>query len=405
MAGLDVEADKDGISAWNVLQGNSGERPSVPIVSASRHAYITKDHALVGGGSDYQLLVENQVQSFKLFDIQSDVSQTKASLAFPEAEQGAKVALTKHLKDTQRGYFNWDVKYAHTTERWKNRVGDHAYDIVVNDLPEVEVHGKGVDVSPIAKELMYTLQGTTDGNTWYDMAEYFAKEDAASYTFTGLRSRPGTKNYRVQTVQRFGLPSFEHFGTPETGELDAFLPQVDTKGDVTVENGQLTLRSGDFDASSRTRYFVIPHSRGKIYASAELQFEGSEPECRGELNWLRQNGWVSSTTAEPVSLRIYNNGIFLENNDTVRRIPTTRLSDYDGSPLTVLFEFEFGTTANDSVKVYLNPGTNLPKPAAHFEGEFTFDRLQFAAAGRSGATFKVDNVRIGTRLKDVLNQK
>jgi hypothetical protein len=133
----------------------------------------------------------------------------------------------------------------------------------------------------------------------------------------------------------------------------------------------------------------------------DLQFEGSEAECVGQLNWLRQNGW-NGPTVTPVSLEIRNDGIFLDHTDTVRRNPKTRLSDYSGKIVNVLFEFDLGTTGNDTLKVYLNPGKDLPEPAATFEGEFTFDRLQFALAGRGGSTLAVDNIRIGTRLKDVL---
>jgi len=402
LAGMETEPVKDGISAWNVLQGKPGVRRSVPIVSASRHAYITGDHALVGGGADYQLLVDNQLQTFELFDLKADVSQAKATSAFPEAEREAEAALAEHLKETQRGYFNWDIKYAHTTDRWINRPGDHSYDIVVNDIPDVQVRGKQVVVSPISKEFVYRLQGTMDGTAWYDIAEYVSKQDAASYTFQNFSVKKGNREVRVQTVQHFGLPAFEHFGKPAIGELDAFLPKLDKVGKVSVKKGALKIRSGDSKAGSRTRYFMVPHSRGKIYASMDLRFEGAGPECKGQVNWLRQNGWVSSKTVMPVSLDIRNDGIFLDHTDTVRRNPRTRLADYTGQTVTVLFKFDLGTTGNDTLKVYLNPGKQLPEPAAVFDGEFTFDRLQFAASGRSGSMLEVDDIRIGTRLVDVL---
>ena len=193
--------------------------------------------------------MDNQVQGFEFFDLKADASQAKATTAFPEAEQQAKVALAEHLKETQRGYFNWDVKYAHTTARWINRPGDHSYDVVVNDLPDVQVRGKQVVVAPISKEFAYRLQGTVDGTAWYDIAEYASKQDAGSYTFKNFNAKKGTKDIRVQTVQHFGLPAFEHFGKPAVGELDAFLPKMDEVGDVSVENGVLTIRSGETDAA------------------------------------------------------------------------------------------------------------------------------------------------------------
>ena len=403
LAGMETESYKDGISAWDVLQGKRGVRRNVPIISSSRHAYITGGHTLVGGGADYQERVDSQLEGFDFFDIQADVSQAKATSAFPEAEREAKAALAAHLKQTQRGYFNWDISYAHTTERWKNRQGDHSYDFVVNDMPEVTVRGNRAVVSPVSKEFAYRLQGTTDGSDWYDIAEHVSKQDAESFTFQNISAKKGSSAFRVQTVQHFGLPAIEHFGRPATGELDAFLPQLDELGDVRVKDGVLKLRHGrsGSSGSSRTRYFLVPHSRGSIYASMELRFEGEEPECKGQINWLRQNGW-NGKTVTPVSLNIQNDGIILDHTDTVRRNPPTRLSGYDGKVINVLFAFELGTTGNDTLKVHLNPGKQLSKPDAVFDGEFTFDRLQFALTGRGGSTMTVDNVRIGTRLKDVL---
>jgi len=403
LAGMDTESYKDGISAWDVLQGKRGVRRDIPIISSSRHAYITGEHTLVGGGSDYQLLVDNEVEGFDFFDIQADVSQAKATSAFPEAEREAKAALAAHLEQTHRGYFNWDIKFANTTERWKNRQGDHSYDFVVNDLPQVSVRGNRAIVSPVSKEFVYRLQGTTDGSDWYDIAEHVSKQDAESYTFQNISTKKGTSAFRVQTVQHFGFPSVEHFGTPATGELDAFLPNTDKVGDVSVKDGVLRLTYGRSQqaGSSRTRYFLVPHSRGSVYASVQLQFEGLEPECKGQINWLRQNGW-NGPTVTPVSLNIQNDGIILDHTDTVRRNPPTRLAGYDGKVVNVLFAFELGTTGNDTLKVYLNPGKQLSEPDAVFDGEFTFDRLQFALTGRGGSTMTVDNVRIGTRVKDVL---
>jgi len=291
----------------------------------------------------------------------------------------------------------------YTTDRWINRPGDHSYDIVVNDMPDLKVSGKRAVVSPVSKEFIYRLQGTLDGDNWYDIAEYVSKQDAESYVFQNFSAKKGTKDFRVLTEQHFGLPAFEHFGKPAVGELDAFLPKIDKVGNISVEDGALKLAygPGDPSGSSRTRYFLVPHSRGKIYASMQVQFEGLEPECVGQINWLRQNGW-NGKTVTPVSLEIRCDGITLDHTDTVRRNPKTRLSGYDGKTVNVLFEFDLGTTGSDTLKVYLNPGNELPEPAAVFDGEFTFDRLQFALAGRGGSTLAVDNVRIGTRLKDVI---
>ena len=41
-------------------------------------------------------------------------------------------------------------------------------------------------------------------------------------------------------------------------------------------------------------------------------------------------------------------------------------------------------------------------PSARYQGEFTFDRLQFALNGRTGGTLKIDDIRVGRKLEEVI---
>jgi hypothetical protein len=70
----------------------------------------------------------------------------------------------------------------------------------------------------------------------------------------------------------------------------------------------------------------------------------------------------------------------------------------------VVFEFDLGTTGQDTLKVYLNPPGDLRRivPVATSVGEFTVDRLQFAVAGRPGSLLTLDELRVGTTLEHVI---
>jgi hypothetical protein len=41
-------------------------------------------------------------------------------------------------------------------------------------------------------------------------------------------------------------------------------------------------------------------------------------------------------------------------------------------------------------------------PLASFQGEFTFDRLQFALSGRTGGKLIVDEIHVGRKLEEVM---
>ena len=68
----------------------------------------------------------------------------------------------------------------------------------------------------------------------------------------------------------------------------------------------------------------------------------------------------------------------------------------DTTPLATVLENRASTPT-----VLSFPGKVLAEPDAVFEGEFTFDRLQVGLTARPGSTMEFDNLRIGTRLKDV----
>jgi arylsulfatase A-like enzyme len=430
LAGVDVkEEEVDGVSAVGVLRGDKALRQSVPIISESRHALVTRDHSLVGGGSDHFKLLQEKLLNFQLFDLAADISQKRPTAARPEIAQQLRQELAAHFQNVNRGYFNWDIVY--NQARLDENKGDHSYDMVVNDLPKISVSnaadGTKVTISPVRRELIYHLETTRDGRNWKGLSTYACLIDATHYTFPPFQAEPATTQYRVRSALRLGLPVREAFsltdkyrlGTLGTGALpalDGFLPRCDVTGRVEVidrnlvhedwpqEGGALRLA---FDANtaggSFTRYFVQPHSRGKLYASMLVQFESLEAECLGEINWLRQEGW-NGPTVSSAALVFQGEDIYLNHDDSAVPAARRRIGDYRGQVVCVVFEFDLGTTGQDTLKVYLNPPGDLRRivPVATSVGEFTVDRLQFAVAGRPGSRLTLDELRVGTTLEHVI---
>ena len=415
LAGLSVKGESlDGVSAASVLEGGPGLRKDLPIISEGRHAMITPLYSLVGGGSDYQQLLGRNCSNFQLFDLDADVSQKKPTGEHPEIAQQMRQSLEAHFQKVNRGYFNWDTTY--TKDRLAERKGDHAYDSVVNDLPKLTVAENAgqtaVTISPVSKELAYHLQGSTDGKTWNDIAGHVCKADAAQYTFAPFQAKAGKMQYRVKTEEHLGLPMRETFVDLQPGS--AFLSRNDRTGKVEIapdslvfgnwprEGGALQLAlDGSTARSSLTRYFIEPHSRGKVFAAMLVKLKGAEPDTVGEINWLQQNGVKDTSTAATLSLQA--DGIYLGSACSVPGQPKARIAAYDGGVVYVVFELDLGTTNNDTLNVYLNPtGGKLPDPAARLKGEFTFDRLQFQLTGKSiGSQMEIDELRIGRTLEDL----
>jgi len=430
LAGLSVKGEHlDGMSAANVLRGEKGLRQEVPIVSEGRHALITRQYALVGGGADYQKLLNENLSKFELFDLDADVAQKNPTRANPEIAQRMRQVMATHLQNSNRGYFDWDITY--TKDRITQRKGDHNFDSVVNDLPNLTTEKKAgqttVTISPVSKELDYHLQSSPDGKTWNDIADYVSKTDTTQYAFAPCKAGSESTQYRVQTELHLGLPVREAFSLGakyKIGDIvpasipviDGFLSRSDVTGRVEIidqnlaysgwprEGGALQLAFGtDGLNGSFTRYFIEPHSRGKLYASMLVQFRASEPECAGQINWLRQEGW-NGPTRSSANLSFQSDGICLDLTDPVGGHTTQRLATYEGEVVCVVFEFDLSTTGKDSLKVFLNPDLGAPilHPVASFLGEFTVDRLRFAVTGRPGSRLTIDELRLGTRLEDVM---
>lgn len=437
IAGLNTESEKlDGVSALEILKGGKGNRSAVPIISARRHAYIQKDYSLVGSGEDYQLLADQNLSAFQLFELNGDVSQeTEITAKVPEAADSMRKSLKTHLEQVNRGYFNWAISYAKYRE--EKTSSNHHLDSAINDVPKLSIKKNKVTISPVSKGIVYTLQGHRDGAGWVDLDVYPCKKEAKSYTFARTGEWNSITEYRVRTDYSYGLPTWDTFltsGKYKPGPLsdsldpvkeaalvpsmDGFLPICDMMGgnniriledslaykDRPQEGGSMQLKSsGKTRETSITRYFVDPHSRGKIAASMLVQFKGGEAECLGEINWLRQNGW-NGTVVQPISLTLEWDGIYLNHTDTVSRYPRTRVADYDQEVVCVVFEYDFSTTGQDVLNVYINPEGDLEEltPNASLFGEFTFDRLQFKVSHRPGSEMLVDEIRIGRNLIEVI---
>ncbi len=430
IAGMDTKGEeKDGISALKVLLGRPGQREYVPIVSAARHAYITRDFSLVGSGENYQRILNQDMSGFRLYNLKEDLSQKLPTTQFPGFMKSMKDSLKFHFKKTHRGYFNWDMMYSKYRKK-KNSV-DHDLDLAIDDTPELKVvkSGKGrkVSILPVHRELTYTLYSTLDGISWRKDTTYVCRVDADEYTFPEVNPERNVKEYRIETANHFGLPVHDPFSLQDvysTGPLtevpymDGFLSVTDQSGGEKVqiaetslnyrnwpsEGGALQMTFNNYnEETSFTRYFIQPHSRGKVYASMLVQFEGMEEECNGEINWLVQNGW-NGATEKQASLVFQQDGIYIDKADPVP--PNTRkwLSEHHRKVVCVLFEFDLGTIGEDTLKIYINPpdGVHLNEPLAILKGEFTFDRLQFKLTARTASFMTVDEVHVGRNLEEVL---
>lgn len=433
IAGMNTDGEgKDGVSALDVLLGGKGERDHVPIISAARHAYITQDFSLLGSGENYQRVLNQEFSGFRLFDLNKDQSQQQPTKQHPDLEEEMKAQLEAHFRKTNRGNFNWDIRYA--KYRQKASTSDHDLDLVIDDSPEINVTAKGpsagISITPVSDELNYILESTYDGIKWAELATYVCRKDAEVYAFTGVIYDKKVRDYRVRTQYHYGLPLHDPFSLEDpykTGPLaevpavEGFLPVSDVKGGeqvVILENSlafgqtpqqggalQLTFKENNPEPSF-TRYFVQPMARGKVYASMLLDFEGRHEESVGEINWLVQNGW-NGATEKQATLQFQQDGIYLDKADPVPPYTKTWLSEHHRQVVQVLFEFDLGPIGQDILKVYINPldHENLPEPNATLKGEFTFDRLQFKLTARSPSNLAVDEIHIGRELSDVLNKR
>ncbi len=440
LAGLDVDKEGlDGISALGVLKGEKGKRKVIPIISAGRHALIASKFALVGSSENYQRSVNNGFSEFQLYDLKADISQKQPTKKYPDIEEEMKKQLASFFSEVNRGYFNWDIKYA--KYRSENKKVEHNFDKVINDQPVLEVSNSEnktiVSISPVSNKLVYSLQGSSDGKKWMDLDEYTCREDAEKHVFPTFSANKNLKEYRVQTADHFGLPLHDGFSLDneyETGALytecnsaqmkdflpliEGFLPIADVSGgkqvqvinenleykDFPVQGGALMLKNTSQDIPTHfTRYFIEPQSRGKVYASMLVQFEALEAESIGEVNWLVQNGW-NGPTEKQVSINIQNDGIYLKLADPLKRKDSINwIATHDNKVVCVVFEFDLGTIGQDTLNIYINPeNKNNMIPTASYQGEFTFDRLQFALSGRTGGKLKIDEIHVARKLDEVM---
>ncbi len=429
IAGLKTSGEqKDGVSALEILMGNKGKRDHIPIISAARHAYITQKFSLVGSGENYQGILNRNFSDFRLYDLDEDLSQRNPVRELPEQMAQMKEGLEAHFSKTNRGYFNWDMAYGKYRKR--EQTSDHDLDYVINDRPEIQITKKGpsagISLSPVSDELTYTLQKTVDGSHWTDEATYICRQDAQIYRFPVVEVEKRVKDYRVVTKYHYGLPIYDPFDleysyTPGTlvtvPPVEGFLPHAELTGGDQVrimensmvyngghaEGGSLQLYFNNVNEEpSFTRFFVQPFSRGEVFASMLLQFEGRQEESMGEINWLVQNGW-NGPTEKQASLQFQQDGIYIDKSDQVLSHTRKWLAEHNRKVLRILFKFELGPIGEDVLKVYINPAgaEELPKPDAILKGEFTFDRLQFRLTRRPSSTLAVDEIRIGRELSDV----
>lgn len=415
----------DGISAVNVMLGGKGNRVSVPIISAGRHAYVTSTWSLVGGGEDYQHLLANKLSGFNLYDLSNDVSQQLPVEDRESVKEELRQTFMPHFQQINRGYFNWDIKY--NKSRLRTIKGDHTFDYAINDLPDLKVSKShsttSVTITPVNNELAYALFGKDGSEKWHFLEAFIPEDSVQHHSFILSDEMAHYEEYQVKSRVRFGLPIVESFDTPaytpgvirkrDQVMVDSLLPSIDgllryadIRGGSTIRilpkslpygkwpmsGGALAVsKSGDNAEAYLTRYFVEPHSTGPVYVSFLAKFQGSDAECQGEINLLRQ---VGTETKNSFSLSLGQDGVFAGGGESLR--PYT-----DGDVICVLFEISLGTTNADRINVYINPDVYI-EPIGTFNGEFTFDRLQFRTVGRVGGTLTVDEVRVGNTRESVV---
>lgn len=440
LAGLNVKKEElDGVSAVKILEGGKAKREHISIISAGRHALISQKFALVGSTENYQRSVNNLLSEFQLYDLKKDKTQKEPTVRYPEIENEMKQHLAATFSKVNRGYFNWDIKYA--KHRSDNKKVEHSFDKVINDQVEMEVvHSDGktsITISPISNKLVYTLQASVDGKVWEALDEYISRKDADKYVFPSVITNNSIKEYRIQTADHFGLPLRDGFSLNNVYPvgsvysesnavkmkkilpvIDGFLPIADFSGgdqvriinknleykDFPKEGGALQLKSKSQDIPAfLTRYFIEPQSKGKVYTSILVQFQALESESIGEVNWLVQNGW-NGPTEKQISLSFQNDGIYLKQADPLKGQDSINwLAKHDNKLVCVLLEFDLGPIGQDTLNVYINPeNKNNMIPTASYQGEFTFDRLQFKMNGRTSGTMTIDEIHVGRKLEDVM---
>ena len=441
LAGLNIEKEAlDGKSAVSILNGANGKRAVIPIISAGRHALISSKFALVGSTENYQRSVNNGLSEFQLYDLEEDLTQKQPTKQYPTIEKEMKQQLTSNFSKVHRGYFNWDIKYA--KHRLAAKKVDHSFDRVINDQPQMKVshavNKTTVTISPVSDKLTYKLQGSVDGKTWKDLDEYTCRTAAEKYVFPSFLSYSNNIiEYRVQTVDHYGLPLHDEFSLEDAYNIgpllmesnsvllnktlpliDGFLPIADVSGgedaeiiNESLEYGNYLKKGGALQLSSNsqdipaylTRYFIEPQSIGKVYVSMLVQFQALEPESIGEINWLVQNGW-NGPTEKQVSLSFQNDGIYLKQSDVLKDQDSINwLAKHDNNVVCVLLEFDLGTIGQDILNIYINPeNKNNMVPTASYKGEFTFDRLQFKMNGRTSGIMTIDEIHVARELEDVM---
>lgn len=144
-------------------------------------------------------------------------------------------------------------------------------------------------------------------------------------------------------------------------------------------------------------------------------FSQKPPECNALIliffififsihgNWLVQNGW-NEPTEKQISLSFQNDGIYLKQADPLKGQDSINwLAKHDNKLVCVLLEFDLGPIGQDTLNVYINPeNKNNMIPTASYQGEFTFDRLQFKMNGRTSGTMTIDEIHVGRKLEDVM---
>ncbi|MGZ0654785.1 sulfatase-like hydrolase/transferase [Coraliomargarita sp. W4R53] len=439
---------RDSINVRSAFDGEASGREDVAIISASRHALISKRFTLVGSSENYLQSMKNGLSAFQLYDLDVDISQQEPTSAFPAVRDAMRADLLKHFEGVNSGHFNWSMGFGKLREfPHVPQTVDHSYDNVIDDMPQVDVSQHGeftlVKVRPVNENIKYVLESSLDGNTWQALQAYSCKENSAEYVFKYQSSQvvsSSAMQYRVSTSLNNGLPVRDSFSIGQDAyqegpvsltddaitsatllpKISGWLPLAGVSGgeyikvsgsslahsQVIGQGGSLELHSppvwiAPMPKVALTRFFIEPQSQGTVYASMLVQFDAVEAETSGEVNWLLQQGWNGETTTQ-ASVVLRNGDIYLQALGAGdQRDTETWLKSYQNEVIHLLFEFNLSSAGQDTLKVYID--TESPREmiaSAFIKGDFSFDRLQWTRSHRPGGVLRVDEVVISSNLED-----
>lgn len=433
----------DGISALQILKGGKSKREYIPIISSNEHALITPKWSLVlHSDCNYHLLLSDSINDkYCLYDLENDISQ-KNNVLDDNKNIGEylKKKLLEHISRSISGQFNWDINVARFY--LPPRIGDHYCDWQINDLPIVKTFYKNgrkyVSISPVSKELSYSLFASNDRESWTLVDSYKSESDGEEYIFRYQSDFELYNYFEVKSNFHYGIPGCETFDIGKgkvgynegsisstqgsikrfnVGEYKAgFLPccDIDNGVNIFVKKGNLVdaspkgmVNDGYLQMNTNsllTKYFAKVHTIGEYFISVDLILNKQKEGDTVNVILSRNIGGMGALDDFPfLTFSIENNNIYVDVNG--RR---SFLSVYDQSKLKLVVGLNLRTIGKDIVSLFINPiMKNDVLPTADFvtKGEFTFDKLTFKNYSKNNnyVPLKLDNISVSLNWSELVS--